>query len=290
MVGGMEVVKELCVSTAQMECYMTEKNLFHLNLNGFFNDVSRPTFLSVKDVFMPPYEKNIEFSIYYGVRKSEYELRKFSTVYRSFEELASFISQCANMSLMDEEDSKSKCGNLDPNHKAHVCDRGHGKAAFKLSYQHGRFFLENGIIGSKYLMTVMSCDLARILCLKDVIKSALGPNESYESCKKSIRLDGCAFLGETCSMGRNEDKLCLFEFDDLIDCKTISHEVHGRILFSFDMINNAIVKELGMKRMCQGAISYLKFRLLKKDFTPFEFCCDLRKNPVSFVIQFLTKL
>ena len=306
----MEILKEMHVSTAQMECYMTEKNNFHLNLNGFLDDITKtnnPMFLSVKNVDMPPNVRQIEFSLYYGLSlKTGYSLRSFSTKYQSLEELATFVSQCGNMCLPpklkcrisdgDDHDThtcdlQSTCGNSDSDHAMHVCDSIRARSLLKLTYEHGRFYLENGRgSNDERYMTAMSIDLANVLGFKDVIERQVSSADCSGDCKTSIRFDGYAFLGKRCNMIRNEDKLCMFEFDDLIDCKIVSGNRYGRILFSFDMENAEIIKELGLKRLSKGGISYLKFRLLNRNFEPFDFCCDLRKHPISFVIQFVIKL
>ena len=209
---------------------MTEKNNFHLNLNGFLDDIKtyNSMFLSVKNVYMPPIVRQIEFGLYYGLRlKTGYTVRRFSTKYQSLEELATFVSQCANMCLPpklkchsdgDDHDThtcdlQSTCGNFDSDHNMHVCDNIRPRSMFKLTYEHGRFYLENGRgSNDERYMTAMSINLANVLGFEDVIERQISSADCSGDCQTFIRFDGSAFLGKRCNMIRNEDKLCMFEF------------------------------------------------------------------------------
>ena len=269
----METIKELCISTADLDCYLTEPNSFHLKLNGFFNDISGPLYVTAKNITLPRYEKTIEFSLYYGPRAEDgFELRNFSTSYRSYEELACFITQCANLCL-----SNKRCSSLDENHDNHVCD-GLSESLFSLTYSNDRFFLVNGKLLLASYMTVMSADLARFLGF-----NVLG--------SEPIRFDGGSFLSnETTMLDDPMDRFCLVEFDSLIDCRRVFSGVHSKILFTYDMFANKAGHEFGFKKLRSTDLSYLSFTLLTRDLKPYQFCRDLKRDPIMFTLQFLKKI
>lgn len=282
----MEIVKELCISTADLDCYLTEPNSFHLKLNGFFNEISGPLYVSVKNITLPRYEKTIEFSLYYGPRaQNGFELRNFSTSYRSYEELACFITQCANLCITNK-----RCSNLDVDHDKHVCD-GESESLFSLTYSNDRFVLVNGGLLLASYMTVMSADLARFLCFKDEVKRKLSSGQSYEDYSEPIRFDGGSFLSDgTTMLSDHMNRFCLVEFDSLINCRRIYSGVHSRILFTYDMLTNTAGREFGFKKLRSTDLSYLSFRLLTRDLKPYKFCRDLKRDPIMFSIQFLKKI
>ena len=65
----MEVIKELSVSTDDIDCVVKSENRFHMNLSSFFDvltNMTKPVYVGVTRVYMPTFRRYIQVNAYCG--------------------------------------------------------------------------------------------------------------------------------------------------------------------------------------------------------------------------------
>ena len=269
----MEVIKELCVATADIDCIVKSENRFHLNLSSFFESLTNtntPVYVGITRFHMPLFRRCITFSACIcavGTDMLEKDFKEFSCNYSSFDELCMFLSSCFK-------------------------DFPQGSVSF--SYLSTRFKVT---VDSKYYL-VVSCNLAKLMCLENEIVATFSVAKQKSSSRSDLitefsyplKISSSFVLGEPCEFLSNGLRYCNFVFNSLTDVNSLSNS--GRrncVAFSYDMIERRVVNS-PLKRLNSCVSNNLSFSILADNMRPYPFEIDLNQLDIGFCLQFILKI
>lgn len=261
----MEILKEVRISTANAECLSVTDSRYHINLYGLLDNLhERDSYVTVKDVVVPPIRKFIKFDIGYYERGKEPLAMPLEYHYTSFKHLCRLITIAVNYRV-----EGSLC-DIPGDHNDHVCE-GYANDAFSLTYEDEVFCLQN----ANNYSTIMSSEFAKKL---GFIKS---------SKEEHVILDGKLYFGggeqNDWKFFTREQKMLHFLFDDF-DFKWFYKGSYYSVLFSYNMDSHQMEYLPGFKaaRSCNR----ISFRMCDDDMIPYKFDYDVKHQPITFTLVF----